>query len=121
MVVAHGEVAAEIIRRNAGVDVVRGVDEDLAVEHVRRGVGGVDLRDKWLGQELRRIQFLGDRALVTDQRCRRDNSNDNTCDSASPHDSAPLSSNPEGLLHIPTPERSVVSIDRPVTASNYPG
>jgi mono/diheme cytochrome c family protein len=39
VVVAHGEVAAEIVRRDAGVDVVRGVDVQLAVEHVRRRVG----------------------------------------------------------------------------------
>ena len=101
MVVAHGEVAAEIIRRNAGVDVVRGVDVDLAVEDVGRRIGGVDLRDQWLGQELRRIQFLGGPALTTHQRRRRDNSNNHTRDSASAHDSAPRSSSPEGLRYIP--------------------
>ena len=54
VVVAHREVAAEIVRLHAGVDVVGRIDEEAAVEDVRRGVGGVDIGDERLVQELAR-------------------------------------------------------------------
>ena len=55
VVVAHGELAAKVVLRDASLEVVRGIDVDLAVEHVRRRIGGVDLGDERLRQELRRI------------------------------------------------------------------
>ena len=55
VIVAHGEMAAEIVGANAGVDVVRRIDEDLAVEDVRGWVGGVEVLDEGLRQELRRV------------------------------------------------------------------
>ena len=54
VIVAHREVAAEIVRLHAGVDVVGRIDEDPAVEDVRRGVGGIDIGDERLVQELAR-------------------------------------------------------------------
>ena len=55
VIVAHGEVAAEIVGAHAGVDVVRRIDEDLSVEDVRGWVGGVDVLDERLREELRRV------------------------------------------------------------------
>ena len=58
VIVAHGEVAAEIVGAHAGVDVVRRIDEDLSVEDVRGRVGGVEIPDEGLREELRRVGFL---------------------------------------------------------------
>ena len=55
VVVAHREVAAEVVLRHAGLEVVRGVDVDPALEHVSRRVRGVDVADQRLRQELRRV------------------------------------------------------------------
>jgi hypothetical protein len=58
LIVTHREVAAEVVLRDACVDVVRAIDPDLAVEHVRRRIGRVDLGDERLGQELGRVDGL---------------------------------------------------------------
>jgi hypothetical protein len=52
VIIAHREVAAEIVGRHARIDVVGRVEEELPVEDVRGGVGGVDARDERLRQEL---------------------------------------------------------------------
>ena len=49
------EVAPEVVGRNAGLDVVRRVDEDPAVEDVRGRVGGVDAGNERLRQEPGRV------------------------------------------------------------------
>ena len=55
LVVLHRVLVAEIIARDSRVEVVRGIDVDLAVEHVRRRIGAVDVDGQRLGQELLRI------------------------------------------------------------------
>ena len=53
VVVAHREVAAQVVGRHAGVDVVGRVDVEPSAEHVRRRVGGVDAGQQWLVEEPR--------------------------------------------------------------------
>ena len=43
LIVPHGELAAQIILGNARIDIVRRIDVDLALEHMRRRIGRVDV------------------------------------------------------------------------------
>ena len=64
VVVAHREVAAEIVLRDAGLEVVRRIDVEPPLEDVRRGVGSVDVGDQRLRQELRGIGGSRARGLL---------------------------------------------------------
>ena len=55
VIVAHREVTAEIVLRDAGFEVVRRVHVDPALEDVRGWIGGIDVRDDRLREELCRI------------------------------------------------------------------
>jgi hypothetical protein len=64
VVVAHREVTAKIVLRDAGLEVVRRVHVDPALEDVRGRIGGVDVRDDRLREELRRIGGRRTRRLL---------------------------------------------------------
>ena len=49
VVIDHPEMAALVVERRACIDVVRGIDVQPPLEHVRRWIGGVDVRDQRLG------------------------------------------------------------------------
>ena len=57
VVVLHREMVAVVVEGDAGLDVVRGIDVDPAVEDVGGRVGGIDVRDERSGDGAR-LQLL---------------------------------------------------------------
>ena len=49
MVVLHPEMVAVVIEGDARINIVRRIDENLAIEHMGRRVGGIDMLDQRLG------------------------------------------------------------------------
>jgi hypothetical protein len=49
MVVLHSEVIAQIVERDARLNIMGGVDIEAAIENMCGGVGGEDMTDQWLG------------------------------------------------------------------------
>jgi hypothetical protein len=58
-VIAHGEVAPEVVGGNAALDVVRGVDEDSPTKDMRRWICRVDTADERLRQKSGRVRLRG--------------------------------------------------------------